>query len=132
MKEYSSLSLSLSDCPCLCTPWSLPAILATPTALHCRVVDIFKQQRQVPCSERAQQLLTGNWQLAAQRCGEAHAAYTLCAVPLTLPFSCLCVCECKLPACRYLTQDSPNGCLLPSATATATARRSGTNKVRIV
>lgn len=40
-------------------------MLATPTTLHCRVVDIFKQQqRQVPCSERAQQLLTGNWQLA--------------------------------------------------------------------
>lgn len=38
-------------------------MLATPTTLHCRVVDIFKQQqRQVPCSERAQQLLTGNWQ----------------------------------------------------------------------
>lgn len=52
-------------------------MLATPTTLHCRVVDIFKQQqRQVPCSERAQQLLTGNWQLAAQRCGQAHAAYT--------------------------------------------------------
>lgn len=83
MKDSSSLPLPLlfSSCLCLrlclCTPWSLAAMLATPTTLHCRVVDIFKQQqRQVPCSERAQQLLTGNWQLAAQRCGQAHAAYT--------------------------------------------------------
>lgn len=96
MKESSSLPLSLSNCLCLslclCTPWSLPAMLATPTALHCRVVDIFKQQRQVPCSERAQQLLTGS--------GQAHAAYTLCAVPL--PFSCLYVCVCVCANCQLV------------------------------
>lgn len=97
MKESSSLPLSLSNCLCLslclCTPWSLPAMLATPTALHCRVVDIFKQQRQVPCSERAQQLLTGS--------GQAHAAYTLCAALLLLVrvWVCGCVCaNCQLVA----------------------------------
>lgn len=104
-------------------------MLATPTTLHCRVVDIFKQQqRQVPCSERAQQLLTDNWQLATGSAAMWPGPCCVYVMRSTSDSACVCVCVCKLPACRYLTQDSPHGRLLPSATA----MRSGTNKVRIV
>lgn len=101
-----------------------------PRPLHFIVVSWTSLSSSVKCHAAKEHsscsLATGNWQRSDVARPMLRIRNALC---LSLAaFLYVCVCVCKLPACRYLTQDSPNGRLLPSATA----RRSGTNKVRIV